>query len=73
MKPNKPRKQLNDYAKYSSIAFQMIAIILLGIFGGYELDKWLTNGKHYFVVVFSMLSVILSIYYVTKDLLNNKK
>ena len=73
MNLNKPKKQLNDYAKYSSIAFQMIAIILLGVLGGYKLDQWLTNGKHYFVVVFSILSVVLSIYYVTKDLLNNNK
>ena len=73
MNPNKQRKPLNDYAKYSSIAFQMIDIMLLGVLGGYELDKWLTNDKHIFVVILSILSVVIAIYSVTKDLLNNKK
>jgi len=72
MNPNNQKKPLNDYAKYSSIAFQMVAIMLLGVLGGYKLDKWLTNDKHIFVVVFSILSVIVAIYYVTKDLLNKK-
>ena len=73
MNPNKQRKPLNDYAKYSSIAFQMVAIMLLGVLGGYWLDKWLTNDKHIFIVILSILSVVLAIYSVTKDLLNNKK
>ena len=69
----KPKKQLNDYARFSGIAFQMIGIMLLGVFGGKLLDDWLTNDKHYFVVIFAILSVVLAIYTVTKDLLNNKK
>jgi len=51
----------------------MVAIMLLGVLGGYWLDKWLTNDKHFFIVILSILSVVLAIYSVTKDLLNNKK
>jgi F0F1-type ATP synthase assembly protein I len=63
-----PRKNLNDYARYSSMAVQMLAIILLGVFAGFKLDQWL-GTKPILTVVLSILSVALSIYFVTKDLL----
>ena len=60
---------LYNYAKYSGIAFQMVAIILIGVFGGVKLDEYLQLGFPVFTVVFSLLSVFLAIYYVIKDLL----
>jgi F0F1-type ATP synthase assembly protein I len=63
-----PRKNLNDYARYSSMAIQMLAIILAGVFGGYKLDQWL-HTKPVFTVILSLVSVALSIYFVTKDLM----
>ncbi|MCD4697982.1 MAG: AtpZ/AtpI family protein [Bacteroidales bacterium] len=60
---------MDSYAKYSSIAFQMLFIILLGVFGGIKLDEWLNLHYPIFTVILSMLSVILAIYYVVKDLL----
>ena len=62
-----PRKNLNDYARYSGMAIQMLAIILLGVFAGYLLDKWLYT-KPVMVVIISLASVGISIYYITKDL-----
>jgi len=67
MKPE-PRKNLNDYARYSGMAFQMLAVILTGVFSGYKADQWL-HTKPVFTVVLSIVSVALSIYFVTKDLL----
>lgn len=67
-----PRKPLNDYGRYSSIAFQMVAIILAGVFGGHYLDKYLNFQFPVFTVVLSLLSVILAMYFVVKDLLNKK-
>ena len=66
-KPNK--KQLDNYVKYSSLAFQMLAIILAGVFGGYKLDQWLSLKFPIFTIVLSTASVVLAIYYATKDLL----
>ncbi len=63
-----PRKNLNDYARYSGMAIQMLAIILLGVFAGYLLDKWLYT-KPVMVVILSLASVGISIYSITKDLL----
>jgi F0F1-type ATP synthase assembly protein I len=63
-----PRKSLNDYARYSSMAVQMLAIILIGVFAGFKLDQWF-DTKPILTVIFSIVSVAISIYSVTKDLL----
>jgi F0F1-type ATP synthase assembly protein I len=63
-----PKKSLNNYARYSGMAFQMLAIILVGVFGGYKLDEWL-HTKPFLTIILSILAVFLSIYYVTRDLL----
>jgi F0F1-type ATP synthase assembly protein I len=69
---NQKKNYLNNYARYSSIAFQMLAIILLGVFGGYKLDKWLDMSFPIFTLLLSIISVVVAIYSVVKDLLNNK-
>lgn len=71
-KLQKNRESLNSYVKYSGIAFQMIAIILIGVFGGVKIDKWLETEKPVFTALLSVLAVILAIYYSIKDLLRNK-
>jgi F0F1-type ATP synthase assembly protein I len=50
----------------------MLAIILLGVFGGYKLDDWLQMSFPLFTVMLSLISVIFAIYTVVKDLINNK-
>jgi len=63
------KNPLPDYARYSSIAVQMLVIIAGGIFGGYQLDKYLDLKFPVFTVVLSFLSVAFAIYFVIKDLL----
>ncbi len=70
---DKKKKYLDNYARYSSIALQMLAIILLGVFGGVKLDEWINTGFPVFTVILSILSVIAAIYVVIKDLLKNNK
>ena len=70
--PNQKKNNLNSYAKYSSIALQMLVIILLGVFGGVKLDEWLNLSIPVFTVILSLLSVVLAIYTVTKDLIKKK-
>ncbi len=67
------KKLLENYAKYTTISFQMIVIILAGVFGGIQLDKIVNWETPVFTIILSILSVIFSIYYVTKDLLRTKK
>jgi F0F1-type ATP synthase assembly protein I len=73
MNPKKSKKQLLfNYAKYSSMAIQMLVIILLGVFAGYKIDHWLHMKVPVFIIVFSIVAVMGAIFYVTKDLLNKK-
>jgi F0F1-type ATP synthase assembly protein I len=60
---------LSSYAKYSSLAFQMLAIILAGVFGGIQLDKVVPMKFPLFTFLFTILAVILSLYYTIKDLI----
>lgn len=69
-RPDKEKRPpLESYARYSSLAFQMFAIIGLGIYGGYKLDQWLEIGFPVFTVLMSIISVAAAIYYAVKDLL----
>jgi|WetSurSiteA1Bulk_404760.scaffolds.fasta_scaffold00175_3 hypothetical protein len=71
--PEKTAKSLNDYAKYSNLAIQMVVIILIGVIGGMKLDQWLKPGFPVFTVVLSFLSVLLALYNSLKDFLRQKK
>jgi len=51
----------------------MIAIILVGVFGGIKLDKWLETRFPVFTVVLSFVSVMLALYYSLKDFIRLKK
>jgi hypothetical protein len=69
-KPDKEKRPpLESYARYSSLAFQMFAIIGLGIYGGYKLDQWLQIGFPVFTVLMSIISVAAAIYSAVKDFL----
>ncbi len=60
----------SNYAKYTGIAFQMIAIILVGVFGGLKLDQVVERIEFpLFTLILTFLAVCLSIYYTIKDLI----
>jgi F0F1-type ATP synthase assembly protein I len=60
-------KGLNDFAKYSGMAFQMVAIILLATWGGLELDKLAKFKTPVFTIILSILGVFAAIYTAVKD------
>ena len=72
-KEKNPKKQqnkgLSDYARYTGIAFQMIAIILLTTWGGIKLDKLAGFSKPVFTIILSLLGVFAAIYTAVKDFL----
>lgn len=68
--PKFPKKSdLTGYAKYTSIAVQMVVVIAGGIFGGYKLDQWLDLHFPVFTIVLALASVALAIYLVIRDFL----
>lgn len=64
------KKRFDDFIKYSSLGFEMVAIIALGTFGGYKLDQWLDNSFKWFTLIIMAISVIISILYAIRFLLN---
>ena len=65
------KQQLNDFARYSNMAFQMGAIIFVFSFGGYHLDKWI-HTKPIFTIILSLGGVAIAIYVSIKDLIKKK-
>ncbi len=71
--PQKATRNLKEYARYSNLGIQMIVVILLGVFGGIQLDKWLHPKFPVFTVVLSFIGVILGIYIGLRDFIRTKK
>jgi len=73
MVKSKKKNQLNTYARFSGIAFQMIAIIGLGTFGGIKLDKKYPNDYMLYTLILSFTSVIIALIYVVRRVLQASK
>ncbi len=74
-RPSK-KKSLSDnvYLKYSGMAFQMGAIILIGTLLGQKLDVYFGTPKAYLTILFALLSIAAAFYVTLKDLfLEDKK
>lgn len=64
-------RSLNHYARYSNMAFQMMLIIVIGVFGGIKLDEKL-NSKPIFTLICSIAGLAVALYVVIKDVLRSK-
>jgi F0F1-type ATP synthase assembly protein I len=60
-------KGIQNFAKYSGLAFQMIGIILLTTLGGMKLDKLTGWETPVFTIILSLLGVFGAIYISVKD------
>ena len=63
-------KQLNSYARFSGMGFQMIVVIGLGVYAGIKLDESYPNKYSLFTIIFSMLSIAIAIYSFIKQVTN---
>lgn len=72
---NEPKRnnRFNQYARYSGIAFQMIAIVLIGTYGGMKLDEIVENDHSIFTIICSLLAVGMSMYYVIRQVNKGNK
>jgi ATP synthase protein I len=61
-------KQVNAYAKYGSMGFQMIAVIGLFTFAGYKIDESAHHTVRWVTAILSLIGVIASIYIVIVSL-----
>jgi ATP synthase protein I len=69
-KGQRPRSQnpINEYVKYSGLAFQMAALILLGYWLGSKIDKWLDLSIPVFTIILILVFLSLTFYSLIKSL-----
>jgi len=60
------KKQLNKLASFSGLAFQMFTIISLGSFSGYKTDIYFEISNSIFTIIFSLISIAISLIYVIR-------
>ncbi len=64
---------LNSYAKYSSIAFQMFAIIGIGSFIGVKIDAHYANENNLWTIILSLCSTIVAVVFVIRRIIADSK
>lgn len=64
---NQGNKGIKDFARYSGIAFQMVGIILITVWGGKKLDELTGFQTPVFTIILSLIGVFAAIYTAVKD------
>jgi hypothetical protein len=63
------KQSLARYARYSAIAFQMVVVVMLFVFGGVKLDSlWKAMDFPVATLAGTILGIVLALYYSLKDL-----
>jgi hypothetical protein len=66
------KRKIDDFIRYSSLGFEMMAIIGVFTYGGYKIDEWMKNHFKGFTLGLMVLSVVIAIVYATGNLLKKK-
>jgi hypothetical protein len=70
MNRKKPyKRKFDNFIRYSSLGFEMMAIIAVLTFAGYKIDQWMKNEFLGFTFGMMTISVVLAIIYGTRNLL----
>lgn len=64
---NKEGKAISAYAKYTGMAFQMIAIIGIFAFAGYKIDEAAHHDTQWVTAVMSLAGVFISLFLVIRS------
>lgn len=73
MSKNNKGNRLKNFAKFSGLAFQMGAVIGLGVYVGVWLDEKYPNKYRAYTIIFSFVFVSLSMYQAIRQLNKNNK
>ncbi len=65
----KGKRAMNAYAKYSSLTIQVILLVVLGGWGGRELDNWLNLSFPFFTLLLIIVGAVTGFYYLFRTLL----
>ena len=64
---NWQNRNVDDWARYTGLAFQMFGIIFITVWGGSKLDKLVGWKTPVFTIVLSLFGVFAAIYTAVKD------
>ena len=65
------KKTANAFVRYSGMAFQMIAVLLLAAYSGQWLDNHFQNKQPWFTLVLLLIGVTASMYLIIKTVTKN--
>lgn len=63
------KQSLNAYARFSGLILQMAAMVLLGAWGGKELDKFFVNNFPLFTVLLTLLMAFAALWLLFRTVL----
>lgn len=69
---NSKKNQLNSYARYAGMGFQMGVIMFAFTYGGYRLDKHFQFKIPVFTLSLALISIFAALYLTLKDFLKKK-
>lgn len=69
---NNQIKEASNFAKYTGVAFQMLAIIGIMTFIGYKIDENRQSKQQIFTAIFGLIGVVVSLVQVVRSLNRNK-
>jgi len=59
MTQQKPKSPYRDYVKYSNLAFQILAVFLIAVFGGLKADACIAMKFPLFTLSFSLIAILV--------------
>lgn len=62
-----PRRNPNDFYKYTGMAVKMGVVIFVGVYGGRKLDEAMDNHTPWITILLSLVGVAAAIYFVISD------
>ena len=69
---NQNKNKATNFAKYSGIAFQMLATIGVFSFIGYKIDENTASSKMIFTAILGLVGVVVSLFSVIRSLNKEK-
>ena len=63
------KRKFDDFIRYSGLAFEMAAIMGVGVFLGIKIDQWLNLSFPAFTLGLMIISVVAAIYHAIRKFL----
>lgn len=73
MQNPKKKPQVDQYLKYSGMAFQLAIVLGAGTWAGMRIDRYFQTERPYFTALLALVSLFAGLYLSLKDLIFGKK